>query len=450
MGADIMNRAVFSASIAAALIAFGPLALMTSAQAQAYPNQLLDAGLRLAEQQSSSARRSCPAQPGRGWGWLSLEGDRVVKAAILDEIDGFAKTANTSGGLDGPLVIINHPGDYDQSAGEKPITGSLRAAVEAHARNSTSAWIVFDLPPNSNITLKRSLRIPSNLTIDGTCSDVTIDGLSKVPLFYIRNQRNIIIYGLSFRKTDYILGRPDPKADSCIRLNGHVDAVAVLHNNLEQCGDGIIDITTSFGTPLPDFARVTVAYNRISDHDKAMLFGTFDCSLNSGSKCDESDLTRNRKITPTLSLTLSGNLFIRTSQRHPRVYGPVFAHVVNNVIGYIDYGTFVSNGARALIEDNVYLPLRARTPPIAVWTTTSEGAMRMDWDVLGFIRARNNPRIAGEIIDQVEPDMVPRPPYDLKIVPVHRMPVERAIACIAARAGIHGGSGWNRELCFSP
>lgn len=439
-----MHRAVLSASIATVLMALVPLALMTSAQAQENPNQLLDAGLRLADQQTGSAHRSCSAQPRS---WLSLEGNQVVKAAILDEIEGFARIANTRGGLGGPLVTVSDPGDYDQSAGEKPIAGSLRAAVEAHAQSRTSAWIVFDLPPNTKITLKKSLRIPSNMTIDGTCSQVTIDGPSKVPLFYILNQRNVIIHGLSFRKTDY---RPNPEADSCLRLNGRVDAVAILHNNLERCGDGIIDITTSFGTPLPDLARVTVAYNRISDHDKVMLFGTFDCSLNSGSKCNEADLVRNREKAPTLSLTLSGNLFIRTTQRHPRVYGPVFAHVVNNVIGYIDYGTFVSNGARALIEDNVYLPLRARTPPIAVWTTTSEGAMRMDWDVLGFIRARNNPKIAGEIIDQVEPDMVPRPPYDLKIVPVHNMPIERAIGCIAARAGIHGGADWNRELCLSP
>ncbi|MDP1964219.1 MAG: hypothetical protein Q8K93_18700 [Reyranella sp.] len=446
LGGDIMDRAVLSASVTIALMALAS-ALMPSVQAKENPSQLLDAGLRLADQQSDPARKSCLPQPEGRWRWLSFDGNRVVEAAILDEIDGFAKTANTSGGLGGPLVIVNDPGDFDQSVGDKPIPGSLRAVVEARARNGTAAWIVFDLPPNTKITLKRSLGIPSNMTIDGTCSGVTIDGPLKVPLFYIHNQRNVLIYGLSFRKTDYL---PNPEADSCIRLNGLVDAVAVLHNNLERCGDGVIDITTSYGQPLPDSARITVAYNRISDHDKVMLFGTFTCSLNSGSKCDESDLVRNRKMTPTLSLTLAGNLFIRTTQRHPRVYGPVFAHVVNNVVAYIEYGTFVSNGARALIEDNVYLPLRARTPPIAVWTTTSEGAMRMDWDVLGFIRVRNNPRIAGEIIDQIEPEMVPQPPYDLQIVPIHSMPTERAIGCIAARAGIHGGAKWNQQLCFSP
>ena len=223
--------------------------------------------------------------------------------------------------------------------------------------------------------------------------------------------------------------------------------MAILHNDLSRCGDGLIDITTSPSKPVPERSRITVGYNRFSEHDKVMLFGTYTCGPTGSDDepCDARELEHNRNSSPGLYLTLNNNLFVGTSQRHPRIFGRVMAHVVGNVIAFTSYGTFVSNGARALVEGNVYLMTGPRgTPNRAVWTTTTPGASKMPWDVEGFISARDNRTVGRAIIAENQPDLVTRPGYsEPSTFPAFdRLPLPQAIACVAARAGRHGASSW--------
>jgi pectate lyase len=413
--------------------------------ALASANAVLEEGLRLAPGLiASGSQMQCAVAPGQ-WPGLRLDQGRVVAADLLDEIGGYAREAGVTGGLRGKLRIVTSDQDYDPSAGEKPIPGSLRAALTTGPEEPR--WIVFSLGQRTTITLKAPLRTPDNVTFDGTCSGVTIQAPMRVALMYIFDKRNVVIARLNFLQTDYVAGKNDDRGQTCIRLNGLVDAIAIMHNDVRRCGDGLIDITTSPSKPVPERARITIGYNRFAEHDKVMLFGTFTCGPTGreNEPCDARELERNRTSAPGLYLTLNDNLFHGTTQRHPRVFGRVMAHIVRNVIAYSSYGTFVSNGARALIEGNVYLMIgKSSTPQRAVWTTTTAGAMRMLWDVEGFIKARDNRTVGQAIIGENEPSLVDDPPYrqPTKFTGFDRLALSEAIACIAARAGPHGLSSW--------
>src|SRR5437879_2128850 len=97
----MMPRTIVFAAIAMALMAILCQLHPTSAQAQESPYQLLNAGLQIADQQPSSVSSGCLPQTGGRRPGLSVEDGRVVKAALLDEVRGFARTAKVSGGLGG-------------------------------------------------------------------------------------------------------------------------------------------------------------------------------------------------------------------------------------------------------------------------------------------------------------------------------------------------------------
>ncbi len=444
--AKLFKRCFWGAAISLALLAFdGPVALSQLRPVVDESGDVLQRGLQRSQAHSSPALRpTCVAEVSQ-WAGLTLRGRKVINASLLGDIGGYAQEAGTSGGLGGELRIVTSNQDYDTRTGEKPIPGSLRAVL--NSRPDEPRWIVFALPKGTSITLKDVLRIPDNVTIDGTCSGVTIQAPPRTPLIYVFDRRNIIITRLAFQQTDYVPGRNDDKGQTCLRLNGRVDAVAIVNNDIRRCGDGLLDITVSASKPMPERARITVSYNHFAEHDKVMLFGTFTCGPSSreNTPCDSRDLEHNRRTGPSLFLTLNGNLFEGTVQRHPRVFGQVMAHIVNNVIAYRSYGTFVSNGARALIQGNVYLMTGSpNSLPRAVWTTTTPGSMRMPADVEGFIRAPDNRSPGPSIFGENEPDLVPTPPYSSppSLPTFARLPLEEAIACIAARVGPDGMTGW--------
>jgi pectate lyase len=324
-----------------------------------------------------------------------------------------------------------------------------------------------ELGAGAKITLTAPLRLPDNVTLDGRCADVTLEGKSKIGLIYIFGRRNIIVANLAFRKSDYLAGQPDDDVESCIRLNAGFDAIAILHNDLERCGDGIIDSTISPKKPIPGAARVTVAFNFMRDHDKTMLFGTFGCvdgseTFAQGCVAPQED---GPAPLPALHLTLEGNMFLRTGQRHPRVYGRVMAHIANNVIVFEQqrkgagpdgkvafgsgYGTLVTNGARALIERNLYVSLGRNAHPSAVWTTTSPGAERMPEDTPGAIRLADNQTTVREFMADNAPATVPDPIYrdTWKSPQLAGRSIEQAVACVASRAGRGGASQWPARVC---
>jgi pectate lyase len=428
---------------------------------------VLNRGLRAADQaiaiQSGSLAAECREPGASTWAGLTIDRGRVVAARVLDEIDGFAKTAGTTGGLGGELTVVTTLRDYDSSKAEAPIAGSLRAAVERAAREKLPMWIVFakSLGPAAVLHAKKPFRLPDNITLDGTCSDVTFESPANIGQVYVFGTHNVIVQRLTFRKTGYMSMADEGDTESAIRLNGLFDKVAILHNDLSKCGDGCIDITTSPGKPVPEAARVTVAFNRITDHDKTMLFGTFTCGDKGVPLCDARYLAANTNMPPALHLTLEGNLFLRTSQRHPRVFGRVMAHIVNNIMALAPLprkdgsfsdcnGVFVSNAARAFVERNLFVPLRRNwTPFWAVWTTVTPGAERMPEDTEGFIRLVENAATTKTIMKENRPELVGNPEYSqpLRALAFEKMKPEQAVACVAGRAGTRGATEWLAHLC---
>jgi pectate lyase len=431
---------------------------------------VFDRGLELAkpviEQQRSEMAHACETRSNDRWPGLTVVDGKVVAARVVDEIEGYARDAGTVGGLGGQLRVVTTAADYDPAKGESAIPGSLRAAVEDARREKTPLWIVFgpELGEHAVIRVRAPIKLPDDLTLDGMCSDVTFESPTNVGQVYVFGSKNVIVERMRFRKTDYRSTADEGDAESTLRLNGMFDRVAILHNDFSECGDGCLDITTSPRAPLPERARVTVAYNRFADHDKTMLFGNFTCNDIGVPPCDAKFLAANRDLLPVFFLTLEGNLFVRTAQRHPRVFGRAMAHVVNNVMALAPLrradgswsdlsGVFVADAARAFVDTNLFVPLwRSRDPRQrfqAVWTTVTPGAEAMPEETEGFIRASGNRTTARSIMGENHAELVANPGYrePIREISFEAISPEKAVACVAARAGVSGGEAWNSELC---
>ncbi len=435
----------------------------TSAQAGSDADlaTLVDAAV---EAKTAQALPSCASSAPNGRSGLTIRDGIVTSADLIEEIGGYARAAGTTGGLGGRLLVVSTVGDYDPEAREPAIPGSLRGRLEQVAREKTPAWIVFDpaLGPGARIGLKNILRVPSNVTIDGSCADITLEAPndSRTILAYVASGvSNVVIARVAMRKIGYV-PEQHPHSGSAIVINGDFDRVAILHNDLSECGHSCIDITISPYKPVPALARITVAYNYVRDHDKVLLFGTFDCPLVNGlNQCDGAYFESNRRSLAGLHLTLEGNLFLRTGQRHPRVFGRATAHVFNNMVAFqplthangspgLTYGVFVSNGARALVEDNVFLPLGVqRAPPLAVWTVKSPEALPMPTDTEGFVRLGPNALLAGVLASEDQPAEVRQPEYPYTTIPLAGLSLKAALACLAGRAGRAGSPAWDKTLC---
>ncbi len=424
------------------------------------------AGLKAAQPAlSAEAQRRQTACANGGWDHITVTDGRVTAVSDLGEFSGYGREANTTGGLNGVVRVVTSTDDYDAKAHEKPVAGSLRAVIDTATRSHAPSWIVFDPKlKGAVITLKALVFLPGDTTLDGTCSGVTLQSKSNIGLVEIKNQQNVIVERLRFRKTDYHSSATEGDAESALRLNGAFDRVEIIHNDLSACGDGCIDITTSPGAPLPRLARVSVEYNRISDHDKTMLFGNFTCNDVGLSPCDDAYIAKHRHDTPVFYLTLNGNLFLRTSQRHPRIFGPVMAHVVNNVMALEPLkrgdgsksdlsGVFVADDGRALVEENLFAPQWSNLTGLksfrAVWTTSTPGAEAMPGDGPGFIRLRGNVATARSVLAENEPAEVADPDYEkgFAVLAFDHMKPQNAVACVAARAGADGAGAWSAELC---
>lgn len=430
--------------------------------------EMVDQGMRAAgpflREYDQHETEACANRDADHWPGLTLSNGIVTNSDVLHEIGGYA--AGTTGGLGGRLRMVSDTRDYNPREHQKPIPGTLRSIVDDATQNKVPVWIVFSPALGSNVTihLTRDIYLPSNVTVDGTCSGITLLAPSEVGLLNVFSVSNVIIERVRFAKTDYVSSANEGNTRSAIRANGSFDRIAVLHNDLARCGDGCIDITTSPGAPLPSLARISVEYNLITDHDKSMLFGNFTCGDIGVPPCDAAYLREHADAAPVFLLTLNGNLFLRTSQRHPRVFGYAMADIVNNVMAlaplrrtdgsYSDLsGVFVADAGRAWVEQNLFIPLWKSLRPWerfqGVWTTSTPGAEKMPDDVEGFIRLVRNTVTEPSLMTENQPGRVsfPTDRNDLTVLPFDRMPPSQVVACVAARAGVRGSTAWNPILC---
>lgn len=218
------------------------------------------------------------------------------------------------------------------------------------------------------------IRIGSNTTIVGRGKDATIKGA----WFDIRGQANvansrtnIIIRNLTFRDSYDCFPQWAPTDGVNGSWNALYDAISLRdtnnvwidHNTFEdrdtrdevqpqyfgvlfQVHDGLIDITN--GSDL-----VTVSWNRLRDHDKAMLIGSSDSA--SAALADRGKLR----------VTLHHNHFDSIGQRAPRVrFGQV--HLYNNLYDVrntpsYQYSWGVGLESAIFAEENVFLADRTLT-----------------------------------------------------------------------------------------
>lgn len=340
---------------------------------------------------------------------------RAAQAEHLARMEGFARQAGTSGGLGQQVYLFDSLEDGGSARHAPP--GTLRAAVEA-ARRAGGGWVMPSprIPRGAEIRLEAPLRLPSNITLDGGCQGVKLVGPGRSGIFLVIGNTNVVI-------TRWHLHMPAENVESsrpgdCIGIGGGADRVWLAFNRLGRCGDGQIDITQSVTLPIP--TRVTVAFNHFTNHDKVMLLATLDC----GQRVRPANAVCPNPLTPDwdwatgVQVTLQGNLFDETGQRHPRVSGRVYVHMLDNLVAYKPfrreggslgpgYGVFVGGGGRLLLDHGIFWP----TVPGAGWAarvqnSASEGA--------GAIRVTGALAPAPLELRDVTPEMVPAPPYELR------------------------------------
>ena len=95
----------------------------------------------------------------------------------------------TTGGLGGEFVVVTNAGDYDPSNGEPVIAGSLRAAIPKAGQSKTKAWIVFRV---GKIVVNAPFRLPDNVALDGSCSDVMLESPVNVRQVYVFGRKRVI------------------------------------------------------------------------------------------------------------------------------------------------------------------------------------------------------------------------------------------------------------------
>ncbi len=343
--------------------------------------------------------------------------DRDARLAHLAPMTGFARAAGTTGGLDKPLFTFDAADDDAPARSARP--GTLRAAREA-ARAAGGGWITPGpgFPRGGEVRLSAPLRIPSDVTLDGGCGGLAVVGPARGGIVLLIGSRNVAITRLRLRAAAGNVTGDRP--GDCLGVGGGSDRVWIAYNAFGRCGDGALDVTQSVALPTP--TRVTVAFNHFRDQDKVMLAATLEC----GQRVRPEGVTCPAPLTPAWSwesgvqVTLQGNLFDGTGQRHPRVSGRAYVHARDNVVAYrpfareaggdgASYGLLVGGGGRVLLEGGTFLPLdrrsgwAARVPPPRGAEAEQPGALR-----IAGTRAEGGREMA-----EHEPRLVPDPPYAL-------------------------------------
>jgi pectate lyase len=300
-------------------------------------------------------------------------GGRVQAHPVVDGIPGTA--AGTTGGLGRRLLLVTDPEDVPGAARR---AGTLRWAVDT-ARREGGAWIAFSPAlRTAEIRLSAGLRIPSDTTLDGGCG-TTLRAPAAVNAVVVSDASNVIVTGLRFVKDPY--SEPEDRIGDAVGLAGAFDRVAVLHNHFSRCGDGCVDVVRREALPIP--GRVTVAFNRFETHNKVMLVGALVCTAaRQAAGCDQPLEDLAGAFRPSIRVTVMGNVFLRTSQRHPKAVATAFVHSVNNLFvlapttysnGRMSavYGGSAASGGLIASEGDIFVNLDAR-PRIGVGPVSAQ------------------------------------------------------------------------------
>jgi pectate lyase len=314
--------------------------------------------------------------------WLRTKNGKVVSTSgksydLFSERSGFAE--KVTGGRGGYLRVVKTLKDAPA------LKSSLRSIIDNARRTHQPVWVVFDPKlRNGTIRLSSELKLPNNITVDGTCSNITLTSDAHNNLFAIRATKNIIITGFKLTKNKY--DDLDRRTRDAISVIGAGDQVWIHRNLFKRCGDGCVDVASKT-RPGRD-VRVTISNNIFSNHNKVMLVGSLVCSYNrSLPGCQTKDRSALGDLAvPKIFVTVKGNLFYHTSQRHPKVYSHGFAEVSNNVFlfditKYKDgrvsavYGTGADRGGSAVVSENVFSVARSLPNPVRATYNVGTGSI---------------------------------------------------------------------------
>jgi pectate lyase len=279
------------------------------------------------------------------------------------------------------------------------------------------------------------------LTLDGGCSGITLTAAPDISILMVGSRdSNLIVARLQFEKHD---PTPPNSSGDCISVGQDADRVWIAWNSLRNCGDGAVDITQSRASNTP--TRVTVAFNRFAQHDKVMLNATLECFRPERTPDCVAPLERGWNWSRGVQVTLQGNVFLGTGQRHPRMAGLAYTHMLDNVVAFrpflrtsgessASYGSFVGAGARGLFENNLYLPLGAHSRHRAITSNGDLGVAPSRFDGGGAVRAVGNVALRQASVEERHPELVPLPPYQLS-PRRHFSNPERGARCALALSG---------------
>ena len=200
--------------------------------------------------------------------------------------------------------------------GNAATTTVTSASALTSAVGSSSAAVIRI---SGTISCSGMLRVRSNKTIIGN-SGATIAGCG----LNINGNSNVIIRNINFRNWN----------DDAINVQESAKNIWIDHNSFSNGYDGAVDIKRG-----SDF--ITVSWNRVFSHDKAMLLGHSD---------DNGSQDRGH-----LRVTYHHNWFDKSTQRHPRVRFGNPVHVYNNYYNANSgYGVASTEGAGVLVEANSF------------------------------------------------------------------------------------------------
>ncbi|AGZ41853.1 pectate lyase family protein [Actinoplanes friuliensis] len=229
----------------------------------------------------------------------SASASTPVPLAAVDQLVGWAtQNGGTTGG------------------GSAATTTVTSASALTSAVGSTSASVIR---VSGTINCSGMLRVRSNKTIIGNSGAAIVGcGLN------INGDRNVIIRNLTFRNWN----------DDAINVQTSATNIWIDHNTFSNGYDGAVDVKRG-----SDF--VTVSWNRVFNHDKAMLLGHSDDNAS--------------QDTGHLRVTYHHNWFDASTQRHPRVRFGNPVHVYNNFYyRNSGYGVASTEGAGVLVENNSF------------------------------------------------------------------------------------------------
>lgn len=436
---DPLSRSPIPPLALAAAALLGMATAAKAAQSQVPSQVPPDRFLAAAREAADRAPPACAATAAAG-------PDGTVTASPLPgQITGAA--AGTTGGLGRRLYTVTRLDDAKPSRKQPSPEGSLRWAVEA--ARPEGGWIAFAPGLSGSLHLEAGLHLPSNTTLDGGCGGITLTAAARTTQLTLTGSRNVIVSGLAFTKEAY-----DDKSDKtgdAIALTDEFDQVAILHNAFHRCGDGCVDIVRK--DRFASGARATVAFNHFRQHNKVMLIGTLTCYKDAAAEgCADPLSHLGDVMEPRVLVTVTGNVFEGTSQRHPKVVSNAAVHLTNNLFALsptaystgIDsavYGSATGTGGVLVAEGNIFVnPDRAGrigAGPISVVRASTGGGHEAD----GVVAAGGNVTVGNIRVVESRPEMARA--VRMQAGPVLRVSetgAEALAACLMRVAGPQGAT----------